>query len=274
MSVVERNRIRGGFSLIELLVVIGVVGILIAIILPALGKARASAYQTVALSNVRSVGTQFVGYEADHGKYPQQDLGEIPAGLDLGPSYEPRGDEVIIPWYPRGIVIATTDYFEHRWMWPAMVTPLDDWPEHWETWISPRKDEALPELDDFGFDQEDRVQDVISIVYSNSFVADPRHFDGEDHGDEPQLLRGVRAHEVRYASDKVMLWDDDLSYLVGRNTPERVDGLLDAPTPMFFGDGHGAAMNPLDASEPVMYTNSVPTQKLHGTKDGVHGRDF
>lgn len=267
---------RGGFSLIELLVVIGVIGVLIAIILPALGKARSSAYQTVALSNVRSVGTQFVAHEAERGEYPQQDLGEVPAGLDLGPSYEPRGDEIIIPWYPRGIVIASTDYFEHAWMWPAMLTPLDDWPEHWETWISPRKDEPLPKLEDFGFDDDRELRDYISVVYSNSFVVDPRYFDGTDRSGDDTLLRGVRSHDVRYPSDKVMLWDDDLSYLVGRNAPERVEGLLDATTPMFFADGHGEALNPLDAGEAVENPRADHDQatRLHSTKNGVHGRDY
>jgi prepilin-type N-terminal cleavage/methylation domain-containing protein len=263
-----------GFTLIELLVTIGIIGILIGILLPVLGSARGSALQTVALSNVRQVGTQFETFANDDGAYPQQDLGEVPVGLPDGADYKSRGDEVIIPWYPSGIIIATTDYFDHSWMWPAMVAPLDDWPTYWETWISPRKDQALPSLDDIDFGSENRVEDMISITYANGYVARPSFFNGEQTDVDPLLLTEVRPHDVRYPSGKVMLWDDDLSYISPRERPDRVDGLLDAKTPMAFGDGHADALLPSDASEPVLNVMNGDMTRLHNTKDGVHGRDY
>ncbi|MCA9276133.1 MAG: prepilin-type N-terminal cleavage/methylation domain-containing protein [Phycisphaerales bacterium] len=264
---------RKAFTLIELLVVIGIVGILIGILLPALGKARGSALQTVALSNVRQVGTQFETFAGDTKSYPQQDLGEIPASLpdEVGS----QGDDVVtIPWYPSGIVIATTDYFAHSWMWPAMVAPLDEWPTYWETWISPRKDQALPRLEDIDFGGELRAEDMISIVYANGYVTRPAYWNGEQGKVNFGLLKEVRPHDVRYPSGKVMLWDDDLSYIPSRDMPERVDGLLNAKTPMAFGDGHAAALLPSDASEAVENVMTGETVKLHNTKDGVHGRDY
>lgn len=269
------QRTQNGFTLIELLVVIGIVGILIGLLLPALGKARGSALQTVALSNVRQVGTQFETYAGDGGSYPQQDLGEIPEGaLPDGSAYEPRGDEVIIPWYPEGIVIATTDYFDHSWMWPAMVAPLDEWPNYWSTWISPRKDQALPELHDISFDSEERTEDIISITYANGYVTRPAYWSGNQTEVDFALLREVRPHDVRYPSGKVMLWDDDLSYFPPRDKPERVEGLLNAKTPMAFGDGHADALLPSNASEPVENVMTGDTIRLHNTKNGVQGRDY
>ena len=261
------------FTLIELLVVIGIVGILIGILLPALSKARGSALQTVALSNVRQVGTQFETYAGNEGAYPQQGLGEVPTGIPDGAG--PFGDDVVtIPWYPEGIVIATSDYFDHSWMWPAMVAPLDEWPNYWETWISPRKDQPLPELDDIGFDSDERVQDMISIVYANGYVTRPSYWNGEQVNADLTLFKEVRPHDVRYPSGKVMLWDDDLSYYPPRDQPERVDGLLDAKTPMAFGDGHADALLPGDASDPVENVFTGETIRLHNTRDGVHGRDY
>lgn len=269
----HRNR-PNAFSLIELLVTIGIMGVLIGLLLPALGGARSSALQTVALSNVRSVGMQFEQFTTEHGNYPQQSLGEVPADLDLGDEYVPQGDLILSPWYPGGVIIGTTDYFDHEWMWPAMVAPIEEWPTYWETWISPRKHQDLPELEDIGFNSDLQIRDMISISYSNSFVARPEYWDGQSHEDDFSLLRPVRPHDVRFASGKVLLWDDDLSYMTGKNTPERVDGLLDAKTPMAFADGHAEALLPSDAGESVQNSMTRETTKLHNTKDGVQGRDY
>ncbi len=56
---------RQAFTLIELLVVISIIALLVAILLPALAKARAAAYASKCLSNLRQINLASAAYTAD-----------------------------------------------------------------------------------------------------------------------------------------------------------------------------------------------------------------
>lgn len=102
----EKQRVRG-FTLIELLVVIAIIALLIGILLPALGRARSSAWKAMSMSNLRTIMQGVEMYKAnaqDHLPYPpvrRNQQGEVNAwctwtygGKDNGENWASGGNSV------------------------------------------------------------------------------------------------------------------------------------------------------------------------------------
>ncbi|WP_442483423.1 DUF1559 family PulG-like putative transporter [Aeoliella sp. SH292] len=61
---------RRGFTLVELLVVIAIIGMLVALLIPAVGAARARMRKAACMNNMRQIGTALIAYDSDKQRLP------------------------------------------------------------------------------------------------------------------------------------------------------------------------------------------------------------
>ena len=103
---------RKGFTLVELLVVIAVIGILIALLLPALAATRDGARAVVCKSNLRQIGLSLHTYAEGHGgRFPWTEHSDEDKSwiLTLSPYLEDVDAVRVCPEDPRGLEWMTNE---------------------------------------------------------------------------------------------------------------------------------------------------------------------
>jgi prepilin-type N-terminal cleavage/methylation domain-containing protein len=107
---------RGGFSLVELLVVVAIIAVLIGLLMPAIQGTRESARRVSCLNNARQIGLAMLGFETANGFYaPANSTG---AGA-MWPPNNPQEHgmfALLLPYIEQGSLLTTLGYdFNQDW---------------------------------------------------------------------------------------------------------------------------------------------------------------
>jgi prepilin-type N-terminal cleavage/methylation domain-containing protein len=113
-----------GFSLVELLVVIGLIGVLIAILMPALHRAREQAKMVQCASNMRQIGLAMLAYSNSNNGWL------FPSGPGMGvDGPPPYTEEVRQARWPSHVLTPAT------WNNPILLCPADVEPAEAHSYI-------------------------------------------------------------------------------------------------------------------------------------------
>jgi prepilin-type N-terminal cleavage/methylation domain-containing protein/prepilin-type processing-associated H-X9-DG protein len=123
---------RAAFTLVELLVVIAIIGVLVALLLPAVQAAREAARRSQCQNNLKQLCLAALNYEGTHKALPPGRYGcDAAAGVNCSPfewSRAASGFLVLLPFIEQQTLYATIDFKDGPWKTPDNTCERDDGP--------------------------------------------------------------------------------------------------------------------------------------------------
>lgn len=270
---------RCGFSLVELLAVLGIVLVLIGLVIPSLALSRERARRVACAGEMRQLAALVT-------MYCDENRGYLPFiySWSEGHWVSPNGVRV-----PEGYLETSGDYWAYplldelggSWLAGSLLCPND--------WVSAEEAAQVSREDGVPIEQ---VRLPLHRTISRSFYRSPASLRADGLEDTaPMEERRMRLHDVRYPSAKAYLIEDPPFHedfrvgdvwTIDADLPYRVMVVaVDHSVQLrSIGDAVPAVVPALDL--PAGYTGDpeqyFETQRLlnafHNTRDGVLGRDW
>ncbi len=124
---------RTGFTLVELLVVIAIIGILIALLLPAVQAAREAARRSQCSNNLKQIGLALQNYHDTYKTFPPEAVFGKASTAVPKPAYHHTWCTAILPFMEQQPLYDSVDFTQRAWgqaivstVVPAFLCPSDD----------------------------------------------------------------------------------------------------------------------------------------------------
>jgi prepilin-type N-terminal cleavage/methylation domain-containing protein/prepilin-type processing-associated H-X9-DG protein len=129
---------RSAFTLIELLVVIAIIGVLTALLLPAVQRVRETVNRVHCANNLRQIGIAAADYEAQHEHLPPGQNGYVGSGQRRGPCVGPL--VYLLPYFEQEeLYDEFTSGTPAGWLDPTKTEEMSPWWDYEGAWQASHK---------------------------------------------------------------------------------------------------------------------------------------